>query len=326
MITLQQRTQIMLATLWRASAPLTVTGFSMLAVLALSALGLAIDPRVVTGAPVWLKPAKFAISISIYAFTLAWIFSFLDSWPKTRRVVGRITAFVMFLEMAIIALQAFRGTTSHFNGRTPVDLALGITMGVAIVTQTLSTIAVAAALWRQHVADVALGWALRLGMTMTIVGAFTGGLMTVPTEQQLAAARAGEGMTIAGAHTVGAPDGGPGMPGTGWSTEHGDLRAPHFLGLHALQALPIVAILLARRKVHDTLRVRMVAIAAASYVALFGILLTQALRGQSLLTPDVVTVTLVASWLLTTIAATVIATSAQTGWLFAVKPGKIAGA
>jgi len=316
----------MLGTLWRASAPLTVTGISMLAVLALTALGLALDPRIVTGAPVWLKPAKFAVSISIYAFTLAWIFSFLESWPKTRRVVGRITAFVMFLEMAIIALQAYRGTTSHFNGSTPLDMGLGITMGLAIVTQTLSTIAVAVALWRQRFADVALGWALRLGMTMTIVGAFTGGLMTTPTEQQLAAARAGKGMTIAGAHTVGAPDGGPGMPGTGWSTEHGDLRVPHFLGLHALQALPFVAIALARRKVHDTLRVRMVRIAAGSYAALFGILLMQALRGQSLLAPDDRTVTLLASWLLATIAATVIAARTKTGWLFAVKPGKIAGA
>jgi hypothetical protein len=293
----------MLATLWRASAPLTVTGFAMLAVLALTAVGQAIDPRLVTGAPVWLKPAKFALSISIYAFTLAWIFSFLDSWPRTRRVVGRITAFVMFLEMAIIALQAFRGTTSHFNGATPLDMALGITMGLAIVTQTLSTIAVAVALWRERFDDVALGWALRLGMTMTIVGAFAGGLMTAPTSQQLVAAKAGERMTIAGAHTVGAPDGGPGLAGTGWSTQHGDLRVPHFLGLHALQALPIVALVLARRRLSDAIRVRLVVIAAISYGALFGILLMQALRGQSLLMPDAVTLTLLASWLLTTIAA-----------------------
>ena len=325
-ITLTQRTHTMLATLWRVSAPLTVTGFSMLAVLAVSLLGLIIDPRLVTGAPVWFKPVKFAMSISIYAFTLAWMFSFIESWRRTRRIVGWTTAIVMFLEMAIIAMQAYRGTTSHFNAGAPLDMALFSLMGFAIVVQTVTSIAVAVAMWRQRFADAALGWALRLGMTMTIVGAFTGGLMTAPTQQQLAAARAGDGMTIAGAHTVGAPDGGPGMPGTGWSTEHGDLRVPHFLGLHALQALPIVAIVLARRKVHHTIRVRLVAIAAASYASLFGILLTQALRGQSLLAPDAVTSTLLASWLFTTAAAAVIAAAAHSGWLFAAKPGKIAGA
>jgi len=316
----------MLATLRRASAPLTVTGFVMLAVLALAAVGLAIDPRLVTGAPLWLKPAKFALSISIYAFTLAWIFSFLDSWPRTRRVVGRITAFVMLLEMAIIALQAFRGTTSHFNASTPLDMALFSVMGLAIVVQTIATIAPAVALWRQRFDDLALGWALRLGLTMTIVGAFAGGLMTAPTSQQLAGAKAGEGMPIAGAHTVGAPDGGPGMAATGWSAEHGDLRVPHFIGLHALQAIPIVALVLRRRKVSAAVGVRLVAIAAVSYAALFGIVLMQALRGQSLLVPDALTLTLLATWLLTTAAAMAAAVTVHSGWLFDVKPGKIAGA
>jgi hypothetical protein len=87
-------------------------------------------------------------------------------------------------------------------------------------------------------------------------------------------------MTVAGAHTVGAPDGGPGLPVTGWSTEHGDIRVAHFLGLHALQLLPIVALLLARRRVNDAIRVRLTIAAAASYAGLFAILLSGALRGQ----------------------------------------------
>ena len=78
--------------------------------------------------------------------------------------------------------------------------------------------------------DRALGWALRLGMVITIAGASTGGLMTRPTEAQLAQLAATQQMPIVGAHTVGAPDGGPGLPGTGWSLEHGDLRVPHFIG------------------------------------------------------------------------------------------------
>jgi hypothetical protein len=268
-----------------------------------AAIGLAIDPRVITGAPAWLKPAKFAASIAIYTFTLAWIFSLIPEWTRTRRIVERTTAVTLVLEIVIISLQAYRGTTSHFNVGTLVDGVLFTIMGAAILIQTLSTIAVAAALWRHQFADRALGWALRLGMTMTIVGALSGGLMTQPTHQQLDAARAGERMMVAGAHTVGAADGGPGVPGTGWSTEHGDLRVPHFLGLHALQVLPIIALVLARRRMRDVVRVRLAITASASYIGLFGILLVQALRGQSVLAPDALTIALLAVWVLGTASA-----------------------
>ena len=63
-------------------------------------------------------------------------------------------------------------------------------MGAAILLQTLISVALAVALWRQRFADPALGWALRLGMTLTIAGALTGPLMTRPTAAQLAGARA----------------------------------------------------------------------------------------------------------------------------------------
>jgi hypothetical protein len=265
--------------LWRTSPELIVTAALMQIVLLGAIVGLVADPTVITGAPAWLKPAKFAVSITIYTITLAWIFTLLPEWPRTRRVIGWGTALTMVIEIAIISTQAWRGTTSHFNVGSTTDAVLFQIMGGAIVAQTLSTIAVAVALWRQRFEDMSLGWALRFGMIITIVGALTGGLMTRPTTAQLEAARAGERMTIAGAHTVGGPDGGPGLTGTGWSTKHGDLRVPHFVGLHALQILSLVALVLGRLRVHDAARVRLVMIAVASYVALYGILLIQALRG-----------------------------------------------
>jgi hypothetical protein len=147
------------------------------------------------------------------------------------------------------------------------------------------------------------GWAIRLGMALTIIGAFTGGMMTRPSGPQLAAARDGERMTIAGSHTVGGPDGGPGMAGTGWSRNHGDLRVSHFVGLHAMQVLPILALLLRRRGYAETSRVRLVIVAAASYAALFGILLVQALRGIPIAAPDTSTMVQLGAWALATVLA-----------------------
>jgi hypothetical protein len=289
--------------LWQSDPWLTGASALMLAALGAAFIGLAVDPRVITGMPAWMKPAKFAVSTGVFMLTLAWIFTYLPAWRKTRLMAGRGTAAILVLEVAIIYIQAWRGTTSHFNAATPLDIALFSVMGFSIAVQTALSILVAIALWRQPFADRALGWALRLGLTLSIAGASTGGFMVTPTPAQLAEAHATHRMTVSGAHTVGAPDGGPGLVGVGWSREHGDLRVPHFLGLHAVQFLPLVVAALARRRVPESIRIRMTFAAAASYTALFAILLWQALRGQSVARPDAVTVVALLAWAVATSSA-----------------------
>ena len=236
------------------------------------------------------------MSIAIYTVTLAWIFTLLPEWTRMRRAIGWITAITMVLEMAIIGTQAWRGTTSHFNVGTPLDAVLFLVMGAAIVVQTFSTVAVAIALWRHRFDDRRAGRALRFGMAITIAGALTAGLMTRPTTAQLEAARAGERMTVSGAHTVGAADGGPGLAGTGWSTQHGDMRVPHFIGLHALQALPLLVLPLTRAGVDRAQRARSMLVAGPSYAAFCLILLIQALRGVPLVAPDDATLAQLGAW------------------------------
>ena len=287
--------------LWRGSAPLTAVGALMLVVAGASVIGMLVDPRIITGAPAWLKPFKFAVSTALYSLTLAWIFGWLSDWPRVRRVVGWTTAIVFVLEVALIDAQAWRGTTSHFNVSTTLDGVLFFVMGGAILLQTLVSVAVAVALWRQRFTDRALGWALRLGMTLTIVGALTGPLMTRPTAAQLAEVRAGGRMTISGAHSVGGVDGGPGVPVTGWSREHGDLRVAHFIGLHAIQALALIAVALRRWRAPEAVRVKALLAAAASYASLFLLLLWQALRGHSVVSPDATALASVATWAVVTL-------------------------
>ena len=294
------RAAALLDGLWRASQPLTAVGLLMIVVAGASVVAMLVDPRVITGAPAWLKPFKFAVSTAVYSLTLAWIFGWLPDWPRVRRVVGWTTAIVFVLEVAVIDAQAWRGTTSHFNVSTPLNATLFAIMGGAILLQTFVSVAVAVALWRQRFTDRVLGWALRLGMTLTIVGAMTGPLMTRPTAAQLAAARAGASMTTAGAHSVGGVDGGPGLPVTGWSREHGDLRVAHFIGLHAVQSLALIAVGLRWWRRPEAVRIRALLAAAAGYASLFGLLLWQALRGQSLVAPDSAALAAIAIWAVAT--------------------------
>jgi hypothetical protein len=305
--------------LWNASPPLAAVGVLMIVVAGVSAIGLLVDSRIITGAPAWLKPLKFAISTGVYSLTLAYIFGLLPDWPRVSRIVGWTTAIVFVLEVAIIDAQAWRGRTSHFNVSTLLDATLFFIMGGAILLQTLVSIAVAVALWRQRFTDRPLGWALRFGMTLTIVGALIGPLMTRPTAAQLADTRAGARMTVAGAHSVGGVDGGPGLPVTGWSREHGDLRVPHFIGLHAIQALALVAIGLRWWRRPEAVRVRAVLAATASYALLFVLLLWQALRGQSVMALDATGLASIAVWaVLTGLAYAWVALTARSasrdGW------------
>ena len=260
---------------WLMAAAAVVFGLLMLA-----------DPRTIDGAPAWLKPLKFAVSTAIYSATLAWVLRFLSDWPRLARRAAAVTAWTFVVEVALIALQAARGTSSHFNTSSLLNGAIFTVMGLGIAAQTLAAVAVTWALWRQTFADRAMGWALRLGMAIAVAGASVGGLMTQPTAAQLAQARETQQMPRAGAHTVGAPDGGPGLPGTGWSVSHGDLRVPHFVGLHAMQALPLLAWLLARRRATSArARAAVVLGASASYAALFLVMLVQALSAQPLIAP-----------------------------------------
>src|SRR5262249_28298733 len=109
---------------------------------------------------------------------------------------------------------------------------------------------------------------------------------------QLAALQAGQPVRMIGAHSVGVADGGPGLPLTGWSTSSGDLRVGHFVGLHALQAMPLIGWLLGRRRVRrlgNGRRTALTWIAGLPYLGLMLLLLWQALRGQPLLAPDAAT-------------------------------------
>ena len=73
------------------------------------------------------------------------------------------------------------------------------------------------------------------------------------------------------AHTIGAPDGGPGLPVVNWSRQYGDLRVAHFIGIHSLQVIPVFGYYVAKSN-------RSVQLFAAGYFILTVFLFIQAFR------------------------------------------------
>jgi hypothetical protein len=275
---------------WSSSRPLAFVGATMLLVLAVSLAGLLLDPRVITGAPAWLKPMKFAISISIYCFTLLWMLTFVRGHPRLVGLISWITAVALLVEMVIIAGAAAFGTTSHYNVSTPLHTAVWATMAVSIMLVWPMNLLAAVLLLFQRMPDPAFAWALRLGLVVSLVGMGVGFLMVSETPaQERTADKAGIEAPIQGAHAVGVEDGGPGLPVTGWSTTGGDLRVPHFVGLHGLQTLPLFGYLLALFApawLRTSYRVALVWTAGLSYLCLIGLLTWQALGGQPVISPD----------------------------------------
>ena len=89
-------------TAWRDSAWLTATAGLMLVAFIPTGLGIFLDNRMVTGVPVWLKPAKFAISSAIYAATLVWMFRYIRIWPRFVDAMGRTVAGVLVLATLLL--------------------------------------------------------------------------------------------------------------------------------------------------------------------------------------------------------------------------------
>jgi hypothetical protein len=275
--------------------PLVVFGSLMVLLVPIALVGLLVDDRTVVNSPIWLKPFKFAVSLALYSFTLAWLLTFLKRFQRVGWWAGTALATAGAMEMVVIVGQVVRGRRSHFNFETPLDATLFSIMGTTIVVLWLTHAVVAVLLWRTKIENEALSWSIRLGLVISFLGLGVGFLMTSPKPGQ-----ALDGGTL-GSHTVGAPDGGPYMALTGWSTEHGDLRVGHFVGMHALQVLPVIIALLGERA-----GAKIAWVTSGSFLGIFLLVTWQALRGQSLVHPDSTT--------LLALAGIVVATALGLAW------------
>lgn len=256
-------------------------------------IGMLVDPRTLLGVNVWEKPLKFAISTVVYAVTWSWLIGQLHRFRRVAWWAGTAATVLLLIELVIITGAAAAGITSHFNVSTTFNTVLWSIMAFSITALWVATFVVSILLFRTPFADRARGLAVRAGAVIALVGMALAFLMTGPNADQL-----NDFQGVAGAHAVGVADGGPGLPLLGWSTVAGDLRIPHFIGMHALQIIPLalLAIEFASRRVarlrNEDVRYGLVVIISAAYVAVLALLTWQALRGQSIVQPDALTLSI----------------------------------
>lgn len=211
----------------------------------------------VLGINAWIKPFKFFLSSAIFAFTMAWIMVYLEEEKKVA-LYSWVVIVVLAFETIYITYKAAIGQLSHFNISSAFNGMMFSLMGIAITIMTLWTAYIGYYFFIKTLPGLprAYVWGIRLGILFFVLFAFEGGLM---------AARL--------SHTVGAADGGAGIPVINWSTKYGDLRVAHFLGMHSLQVIPLFSWYIAKNA-------KTTFILAAIYFILTSLLFVQALSGK----------------------------------------------
>jgi hypothetical protein len=253
----------------RRDRVLSRLGWFQIGLLALMLLAMPWDHRTILGLNPWIKPAKFAASIAIYVWTLAWFLRYLTGPAWAKGLVRWGTVVTMFVEIVCIAGQSLRGVPSHFNEASAFEGAVFGVMGTMIMFSTVLDVLLLVLFFLRNVPLPApYLWGIRTGIAGVIVGAGIGLLMVSQNS-----------------HSVGGPDGGPGLPVLNWNTQHGDLRPAHALALHALQILPLAGFLISRTRAQAPVAVQLATFGACLlvYATVTGLLLGAALEGKPLI-------------------------------------------
>ena len=253
---------------WLAAYPSLAYGVYLQLGLALFALGaIPFDKRKILGINPWIKPLKFDLSILIVFVTIAAILTGFERYAVARIWIAASISFSLSAENVLISLQSFRGVRSHMNKDTPLDARIWGTMGVLLGVFVLAAVSLLALAFLGHLKwPAAVTWGVRLGLLLFLAGSAEG-----------------QPMINNGGHTIGAPDGVPGLPFLNWSKAFGDLRVAHFFGVHSLQAFPLLGLLLSQTSLSQHFQVGGVVAGSAVYTTIVWLMYRQAMAGRPLL-------------------------------------------
>ena len=225
------------------------------------------DERTLFDVSVWSKPFKFALSLAVYFGTLLWMWQFVPTSFRHSKagawLVG-IPTFMGFFEMAYIAYQAALGEASHFNFTSNFHATMYSLMGFGATCMVVILGWLAIVIGRQNSMRQPLILSIVLGLVLTLVlGGGFGGYMG-----------------SAGGHWVNAPaTDANSVAFFNWTRNGGDLRVAHFFGMHAMQLIPLFAMLLPQ-KTNNNLKLSLIVTFACAFSAFTTMTFVQAINAQ----------------------------------------------
>jgi hypothetical protein len=205
----------------------------------------------------WFKPFKFAFSTFTFVWAMAWYCWYLPTFNI--KLFSWTVIVLLSFEIIYIALMAMKGKASHFNVSTPFYAMMFSLMAIAASLVTMYTAYVGFLFFTHSFPSLApyYVWSIRWAISLFVVFAFQGFLM-------------GARMS----HTVGLVNNNSNLFILAWSKLAGDLRIAHFVGMHALQVLPILSFYFLKNTKYTFL-------VSALYALLALFTLVQALNGKS---------------------------------------------
>jgi hypothetical protein len=217
----------------------------------------------------WRKPMTFGLSFGLTLITIAWVASYILLSRRARNWLLGVFAAACVLEVSLITLQAWRRVPSHFNLETPFDglIARTLAVGGGLLIAVIAILT--AASWR---ADPQVAPSMRL--------AVRAGLVALDASLLIGAIMIATGISrvLAGdqqkAYAVG-----------------GALKPAHFITMHGVLVLPLLAWLLARIDWPEQHRVRVVWLAVTGYAVLAVVVIAESFAGVNpLRAPAVATI------------------------------------
>ncbi len=207
----------------------------------------------------WYKPIKFCLSTVFFAWAMAILTYHVDTGLNIK-IFNWVIIITLGFEIIYITFQAAKGQLSHFNLSSPTYQVLYSMMALAATIASLAAAYIGYLYFKNDFPNLPdyYVWAIRLGIIIFVIFAFQGFVM-------------GSKLT----HTIGGQDGGLGIPFLNWSKQFGDPRIPHFIGMHALQVLPLLAYYVLKD-------IKLVVVVAILYGLLAVWTLFVALQGKSL--------------------------------------------